>query len=335
MRNILLTGCMAAMGMLVLILDAKTALAGAEEGLHLCLLTIIPSLFPFFVLSVLLTGSMAGIPSVLFRPLGRLCGIPEGSEILLLTGFLGGYPVGAQGVAQAWRNGQLNRHDAHRMLGFSSNAGPAFIFGIIGTHFSQMYVPWILWGIHILSALMTAYLLPGKSRSNATVSPKDIVSLPEAMERSLKISAGVCGWIILFRIVIAFCDRWFLWYLPENVQVAFYGALELANGCCRLSQIPDPGTRFMICTALLSFGGLCVTMQTVTATKGLGLGKYLPGKLLQCIISLTIAAGIRPLLFSEAESKPVNYHWLMIAAGLTFICIILSKLKKKVVAFPV
>ena len=42
-------------GMLVLILDGKAALLGAQAGVELCLNTVIPSLFPFFVLSVLLT----------------------------------------------------------------------------------------------------------------------------------------------------------------------------------------------------------------------------------------------------------------------------------------
>ena len=42
----------AALGMLVLILDSKTALAGAREGIDLCIRTVIPSLFPFFLFFV-------------------------------------------------------------------------------------------------------------------------------------------------------------------------------------------------------------------------------------------------------------------------------------------
>ena len=41
----------AAAGILVLILDSRTALAGAAQGLSLCLKTVIPSLFPFIFLS--------------------------------------------------------------------------------------------------------------------------------------------------------------------------------------------------------------------------------------------------------------------------------------------
>ena len=40
------------LGMLALILDGRTAIEGARQGIGLCLRTVIPSLFPFFVLSI-------------------------------------------------------------------------------------------------------------------------------------------------------------------------------------------------------------------------------------------------------------------------------------------
>ena len=100
-RRRLLTGIGGCIGLLVLILDAKTALQGARQGVELCLKTVIPSLFPFFVLSILLTSSLLGSRIPLLRPLGRLCGVPKGAESLLIPAFLGGYPVGAQSVPEA------------------------------------------------------------------------------------------------------------------------------------------------------------------------------------------------------------------------------------------
>ena len=47
--------------MLALILDSKTALLGAQSGLDLCVRTVIPSLFPFFVISILLTAPFGGM----------------------------------------------------------------------------------------------------------------------------------------------------------------------------------------------------------------------------------------------------------------------------------
>ena len=68
--------------MLALILDGRTAIDGARQGIELCLRTVIPSLFPFFVLSILLTSSLLGSSLIVLRPLGRLFGMPEGAEPL-------------------------------------------------------------------------------------------------------------------------------------------------------------------------------------------------------------------------------------------------------------
>ena len=50
---------LSAIGMMMLILDSKTALQGAANGIELCFRTLIPSLYPFFVLSILLTSALS------------------------------------------------------------------------------------------------------------------------------------------------------------------------------------------------------------------------------------------------------------------------------------
>ena len=105
----------ASIAMLVLILDSPTALSGAKNGIEICLQSVIPSLFPFFVLSILLTSGLTGQRSPIIRPLSFFTGIPQGSESIFLTGLLGGYPVGAQAVGSAYRMGVLTDTEAARM----------------------------------------------------------------------------------------------------------------------------------------------------------------------------------------------------------------------------
>lgn len=293
-----LYGAAAGIAMAVLILDAKTALTGAQSGVELCIRTVVPSLFPFILLSVMLTGSLLGQKIPLLRPIGTLCRIPKGTESLLLVGLVGGYPVGAQCVAQAYRGGQISRDAAQRMLGFCSNAGPSFIFGMVGALFDSPVIPWTLWGIHILAALLVGCLLPGQAGDTVAVKQREPVSLPEALQQSLRVMAGICGWVVVFRVIIAFCQRWFLWLLPETVQTVFTGLLELTNGCIELENLSE-GSAFMLCAAFLGFGGICVGMQTVSVTQGLGTGDYFPGKLLQGCISLLLAVPACNLLFQE------------------------------------
>ncbi len=313
-KRSVLAAVFAACAMALLILDAKTALSGAREGLALCLQAAIPSLFPFFFLSALLTGTLAGSALPLLRPLGRLCGVPEGAESLLAVGFLGGYPTGAACVAQAYQSGRLNRRDAERMLGFCSNAGPAFLFGLTAGCFSTPAAPWVLWGIHIAAALLTASLLPGKRRGRTALALGAPVSPRQALNRALSAMATVCGWVILFRVILAILRRWCLWLLPAPAQVALAGALELVGGCCALTEIPREGLRFLILSGLLAFGGLCVGMQTVSVTGSLGLGWYLPGKGLQTLFSLLLAQIALPFLYPEEAALPLPVSLLILAA---------------------
>ncbi|MBE6976064.1 MAG: hypothetical protein E7439_02565 [Ruminococcaceae bacterium] len=313
--------------MTVLILDAKTALMGGTQGLQICLSTVIPSLLPFFFLSILLSSSITGLNIPLLRPTSKLCRIPRDSESIFILGLLGGYPTGAQAVSQAYRAGQLSKTDARRMLGFCSNAGPSFLFGILSPIFPHWWIPWVLWLIHILSALLTGYLLPGGSGDTAHIPPAPKLTVTEALERSIKIMARVCGWIILFRILLAFFGRWFFWPLPQPFPAAIMGVVELANGCMQLPLVSNLGLRMVLCSAFLSFGSLSVLMQTASVTAPLGLGMYLPGKGIQTAISLLLTIPVQSILLSSQEKIAISP--LAIGISALFLIFTLLYLKKR------
>ena len=289
----------AALAMILVILDSKTALVGAKEGVSLCIATVLPSLLPFFFLSNLINSRLLGYRLTPLRPLFRLCGIPQGAESIMMLGFMGGYPVGAQAISQAYRTGSISKGSANRMLGFCSNAGPAFIFGMLAGSFSSPVTPWLIWGIHILSALLTGTLLPGKKQERCTLQNKTPASVPAALEQSIRAIGKVCGWVILFKVILTFLDRWFLWMLPKEMHVLLAGFIELSNGCIQITSIEKEHIRFIICSCMLSFGGLCVSMQTAGVTESLGTGMYYPGKILQTMFSLLLAITVGSVLFTD------------------------------------
>lgn len=315
--------------MLMLILDTKTAFNGAKDAIELCLRTVIPSLFPFFVFSTLLTSGLTGMNLKILKPLGGLLRIPKGSEPIFLVGALGGYPTGAQAVTDGFLSGQITKQDARRMLGFCSNAGPSFLFGIAGLCFTSPERPWVLWGIHMLSALLTGMLLPGGSRNVTTLSRKKAVTLPEALKRSLRITAQVCGWIIIFRVLLAFLQRWFLWYIPPIYQILTHGFLELTIGCLSLVLLDSEGLRFILCAGFLAFGGLCITMQTLSVATPIGMGMYLPGKFLQMLISLLLAAVYQQITFSGDALYHVNVQFYLSLLAIVGILLLFLKKREK------
>ena len=319
-----------ALCMAVLILDTKTALLGASAGLELCIRVVIPSLFPFLFVSVLVTGNLAGRNIPMMEPLGHLCGIPRGAEGLLAIGLIGGYPVGAQCVAQSYRNGILSERESKRMLGFCSNAGPSFLFGMLSGAFSNAQILWVLWAIHILSAILTGALLPGRSNRRVSSVTETSPSASEALVQSLKTMSAICGWVILFKVLLAYFQRWFLWAIPDETDILLSGILELTNGCCRLRLADAEGVRFLLASGLLAFGGICVGFQTISVTKDLGTGMYFPGKILQTAISLLLAYPAQRFLFGTGEQAQLHPTVLITCM---IIVITAAKLLKKPVAF--
>lgn len=333
MRKQILRGGFAAVGILLLILDSRTALSGAQSALELCLCSVIPSIFPFLVLSGVLTAAISGANLRFLRPMGRLLGIPGGSEGIFLTGILGGYPTGAQAVYQAWRQGQLSKEEARRMLAFCSNAGPSFLFGIIGTKFSQGWMLWLLWGVHILSAMAVAAILPGRSNRQRSISSSPI-TLTQSLKSAVITMGYICGWVVLFRVILAFLDRWILWLIPIDARVGIYGVLELANGCCSLDLVASPALRFILCSAMLAFGGICVAMQTASVVGELGMGRYLWGKILQTIISLLLSAFLQWLLLPSADRIAISPALFFVSVILILLFVVIARKNKNRGSIP-
>ncbi len=322
----------AALGLFILIIDTRGAVAGAQEGINLCIKTLIPSLFPFFVISGYFCRVCSEMELPFLKPLSWLCGVPKGAESLLVIGMLGGYPVGAKAITDAWRERQIETDDAKRLLGFCSNAGPSFVFGIIGGMFENLLTAWSLLAILILSAIITGWLLPRKKYTRSVDTRRPKASFSKIFDGSLKAIASVCGWVILFRVAISILERWVLWFLPDSARIILTGILELSNGCIALSGIQNHGFRFILGAGMLSFGGLCVYLQTVSVTEELGVGFYFPGKILQCLISFTLAGFAQFALFPADQTIPLR----IITIPAFILCLFITAIKlhfgKKTVA---
>ena len=314
-----LAAFLGAAALISLILDSGHALQWASEGVELCIRTVVPALFPFFVFSAYLTGNLGTVP--ILSPVARWFQADENAVPVLICGFLGGYPVGAHSAAEQWKQGTLSQAQAKRMLAFCSQAGPSFLFGIVSGCFSNLRAAWLLWGIQLTSAWMVSVFVPGEIHPGKRAAVSENITLVQSLQKALRAIAGVCGWVILFRVILGFASRWFLWFLPDGLQVFLCGLLELTNGCCRLSEIPDEAVRFVCCAVMLNFGGICVLMQTMDAVGELGILPYLKGKIIQAMIAFLLSlpfSGILP-------------PWSL---GIMAIAIIFAVKRRKICRFP-
>lgn len=277
-RKVTALGCIAAMGLVLL--DGQTAQAGVREGLRLCAGAVVPALLPFFVLSNLLTRELWGRSGRFLWILGRLFRIPEGAECLLIPAFLGGYPAGASAIGQAYTSGGLAKVQAQRLLGYCSNVGPAFLFGIVASAFGDPIAGWRLWGLQILGALTAAWLLPGES---GTAVPAVGKSQEDMLTRTALTMGKICVTVILFRVLLCYIAA----YLPieGTLSVFLCGLLELTNGCCSLKEVPQ-AIRASMAGGLMALGGICVFFQTRSVAEGLSLKYYFAGKGIQALVCI-------------------------------------------------
>ncbi len=293
---------------LLLILDSKLASEAMVQGIGLCLRTVIPALFPLMVMARLLMNT--DLPQRLGKIIGPVMGpmfrLPPEAAVCLILGLLGGYPVGAQSVAIAYDQGKLTKEQAEHMLAFCNNAGPAFIFGLVGALLGGLPVALTLYLIHMLSAILVGIVLKpqgNQCRPQKRLPAKEPVAKGSVLSPSIKSMAMICGYITLFRVISVFLERYLGPILPQVLKIGTAGILELSGGCLRLAELESSGWQYCMASGFLAFGGLCVWMQvrSVIAPSGLTGQYYFLGKLLQSAMAvlltwavLVLAPGLLP-----------------------------------------
>ena len=266
--------------MVFIILNSKNATRGAVKAIELCFYTVIPALFPFCILSTKFLEMTGTEPLRILRPLEKVLKLPPGGGTIFILGLLGGYPAGAMCA----ENSSLHSEEKNIIASFCNNAGPAFIFGIVYGLFSLETVLKI-WFIQILSALTSCILL------NRVITPKLPINKSSIGKQYNPITSmvNVCTTIIIFKTLMSCIPLNWMAQIPEWIRVFLIGSLELTNGVTILSEISNINIRFIICCALLSFGGLCVAMQITSISKCIKIKTYIKGKIIQTIISVLLA----------------------------------------------
>ena len=280
--------------------------ASVTEGLRLSVSVLIPSLFPFFI-CVNLTSALGltGVLARVFAPvMRRMFHVSGAGCTAVLCGAAGGYPSGAQCVAALYREGQLSRAEAEYLLLFCNNAGPAFLFGAVGTVLGiGMTGCLLLWGIHLLSALVIGLVNRPKEAPNAALPPVQranasgavLEAVRSAGQAVLQITMFVAAFSVLARLLTMAAAH----ILPDGVCTVLTGMLELSGGIAALANLPITlRWKLALASFFLGFGGLCVWMQTqaVLAPAGLSGCGMLLAKLAQGLLAALITFFLAPLL---------------------------------------
>ena len=288
-----------------------------RQSLALCAQVLLPSLFPFFVLSGLLvrTGAAAKGGRLLEKPIRLLFRLPGACAPAFALGMVGGYPVGIKTACALYEQKLCSRGEALRLTAFCNNCGPAFILGVAGAAvFRSLPAGLLLWGCHVLASLCTGLLFrfygPSSPRTSAPVSVDRPIPFSHALVESITSAAAslihVCAFVLFFGLCIGLMEQMgissLLLSLLESLGIPtdlaaplLSGCMEMSAGIWGLSEAAGPlPLRLSAAAFLLAFGGLSVHFQSLSflTESGLSAAPYLLGKLVHGVLAalLTYAA---------------------------------------------
>lgn len=325
----------------------QEVLRSAAKGLNLWVNYVLPALLPFFIITELLMKQgfvhfLGVLLEPLMRPLFRLPG--KASFVLAMT-HTSGIPLGAILTCKLRKEGELTRIEGERLLAFTSNPSPGFMFGAVAS--GMLSNPAL--GIIIASSVYMANLLVGfifrfygplpSSRLNSSFplsqayrelkqtqlkNKKPIGELlADAIRDSIATILLVGGFILFFSVItqmmtslrISTVLAQFLALIPGGLlsaaggEALIQGLMETTLGCqAAISAFGNLNSQIGIITFLLGFGGLSVFAQVAsfTATTDLRFLPFVLGRILHAFLAFLLSQILLRLSFIPTMALPTS-----------------------------
>ena len=305
-----------------LIIFSSTNLSSAKNGLILWANSIVPSLFPFFVATELLTHTnliynMGKLLNKFMKPFFNIRG--EGSFALIM-GIISGYPMGAKISANFRKNNICSKEECERLLSFTNNSGPLFIIGTVGiTMFGNSTIGFLLLLTHLLASLTVGFLFrfwkyKAKEKTNLQKYESNKINeitlsnlggiIGNSITNSINTILLIGGFVVLFSVILNiiktsnllnilcnFINPIFnLLNIPTSFSSGFIsGIIELTNGLNIICTLPEKkiSINIILASFLLGLGGISVLLQvwSVISKTDLSIKPYIIGKILHAFFS--------------------------------------------------
>ncbi|HSH36506.1 sporulation integral membrane protein YlbJ [Schnuerera sp.] len=281
----------------------KLSLESAYEGLLTWGNIVVPSLFPFFVVSELLIASgFVNFISRLLEPLMKpLFNVPGAGAFSFSMSVVSGYPVGAKIVSNLRQNNLISQAEAERAICFSSTSGPLFMLGAvsIGMLNNPSAAPLIIYP-HYLGAITLAFLLRfyKKTTNNITTEKKECkikktnhkisilqknISIGSILSDSVKNSINtitlIGGFMIFYSVLteLLFVSKFFNQFIyfinkivPLEIDRELFsgfiaGILEVTTGCKKIATVNTSLIyKITIINFLIGWSGFSIHSQALS-----------------------------------------------------------------------
>lgn len=247
------------------------------RGLRLCCTAVIPTLFPFMVLSELLvrTGGGELMGRALAAPMRALFGLSGAGSCAFLLGAVCGFPVGTRAAVMLYDRGLLERSEAERLISFCNYPSSAFMISATGAALWQNRQLGAAMYASVLAAGVIAGIISGiparRAAKKEGVVPTDMPHTvrkpqPTALSDSVTAAAtstlNVCAYVAFFSCVVGCISHILARVSPSRtVEAAIYSFFELTSGAAASAAVIPSHTGILMCTAAAGWSGLSVALQ--------------------------------------------------------------------------
>lgn len=262
--------------------NSELAVRYMTYGLRLCAVSVIPSVFPFMVLSewIVSFGALQTIGRLLERPFRFLFGVGGDSAGALLLGWLCGFPIGTRTALSLYRRGNIDRRELSRVLTFSNIPSSAFLIGAVGiTLFGDRHFGVRLYIVSLLSAVTIGIAehlfekLPAKKKkisAKSSFSPDSrpssaarVSGFTDAIASSAIAILQICAFVVFFSVLSGTVSYVFsAWHLPTELTCLLFGFLELTGGTAKAAELAPPLSE-LFCAFFAGWSGCSVHCQLI------------------------------------------------------------------------
>ena len=301
-RKILISSLIICLFLLSLLLSNEIS-RYVMNGLTLSVRVIIPSVFPFLLITDLFITNIRLDKFVPVRFFFEKAFKISGSAIsTFLCGLLCGFPIGAKMSLDLYKNRIISKCECERLMSFSNNASPAYVICVVGMALRNSLTDGItLYLIMLLSAFFTGIIIGLKKNKSAN---KGFIigqkySFTDSVKQSTEVCINICGFITTFAIICGLVKMIVKSSMMCALLISFF---EIGNACTYLSELRsfDPFISFVFTSFSISFSGISVISQTVCIASShtdISMRNHIKYKILQGTLSAIISMIIFPIIY--------------------------------------
>ncbi|MBD5452690.1 MAG: hypothetical protein HDR25_08620 [Lachnospiraceae bacterium] len=289
---------------IAVLIHPETTFEYAYAGLYQWAVKMVPTLFPFMMISSIMVYSGADLElgRILSVLLKRIYRYSVYGLYAVFMGFFCGFPMGAKVVSELYENQKLSKEEAISLLGFCNNIGPAYFLGIIIPILHacgyQNTLPF-LFGMYGIPALYGIVLSRRFAKENPGIisfekispsKPTKHLSLTNCLKRactentqSLIMLGGYITFTNVFRIFLDFFG------FSNNIKRVLSSFLEIMGGVQTIyTSTLYPKQKILWIMTALSFSGISCLIQTSSFLEKakLPLAAYIKNRVILTMISL-------------------------------------------------